>query len=99
MFRSAISKLLSRRSFSRSLENPLQVIKVARVGNTVVGYALIHLRRNRKSARLYSVAVLERWRQNGIGEMLVNAMQESATHRGKSLLSLEVRAFSNASQN
>ena len=83
---------LSRRSFSRSLKNPVQVMKVARVGNTAVGYALIHWRRNGKSARLYSLAVLERWRQNGIGEMLVNAMRNSAVHEGKRLLSLEVRA-------
>ncbi|NCW30292.1 MAG: N-acetyltransferase, partial [Alphaproteobacteria bacterium] len=55
-------------------------MKVARVGNTAVGYALIHWRRNGKSARLYSLAVLERWRQNGIGEMLVNAMRNSAAH-------------------
>jgi len=67
-------------------------MKVARVGNTAVGYALIHWRLNGKSARLYSLAVLERWRQNGIGEMLVNAMRNSAAHEGKRLLSLEVRA-------
>ena len=43
---------LSCRSFSRSLKNPVHVMKVARVGNTAVGYALIHWRRNGKSARL-----------------------------------------------
>ena len=91
-----LSDRLSRRSFSRSLKNPVQLLKVARVGNTAVGYALIHWRQNGKSARLYSLAVLERWRQNGIAAMLVNAMRKSAMHKDKRFLSLEVRANSSS---
>ena len=91
-----LSDRLSRRSFSRSLKNPVQLLKVARVGNTAVGYALIHWRQNGKSARLYSLAVLERWRQNGIAAMLVNAMRKSAMHKDKRFLTLEVRANSSS---
>jgi len=85
---------LSRQSFLYALKSPVQSVKVARAGDTLVGYGVIHWRRTGRSARLYSLAVLERWRQNGVATMLVQAVSERACKEGKGRLTLEVRADS-----
>ncbi len=57
-----------------------------------VGYAILHWRQTGQNARLYSLAVLERWRQQGIARRLIDNITGLAQEKGKTGLSLEVRA-------
>ena len=63
-----------------------------------VGYALILYRRNATVARLYSIAVDETARGQGIGPALVEEAARHAAQRGCRRLRLEVRRSNGAAQ-
>ena len=85
---------MSARAFDRALNSPTQRLVVARAGDIVAGYAVIHWRQRGKSARLYSIAVLAAWREKGVATQLIEAVRGHARGLGLSRLSLEVRANS-----
>ncbi|ETX11892.1 GNAT family acetyltransferase [Marinomonas ushuaiensis DSM 15871] len=82
---------LSRRSFRRAISSAGSSLLVAAgEGQSLLGYALLHLRQGTRLARLYSLAVSPQARGLGIGKALIQACEQKAIKKGKNLLRLEV---------
>ncbi|MBR7889239.1 peptidase C39 family protein [Marinomonas sp. A79] len=81
---------LSRRSFRRAINSAGSALFVAKRGDELLGYALLHLRQGTRLARLYSLAVSPSARGLGIGKLLIQACEKKALKQGKMLLRLEV---------
>lgn len=67
---------------------------VGRAGGSqeaLAGYVLVLFRSGSRKARIYSIAVDESWRGQGIGERLLRAAEQAAHERGCNLMRLEVR--------
>lgn len=83
---------LTRRSFRRFIAGHAATLVVAAVDSRqLMGYALILLRSNSRTARLYSIAVDPAARGRGFGEQLVQAAEEVARCHHRTSLRLEVR--------
>lgn len=82
---------LSRRSFGRLVEAPSAAVLVADVGNAVAGATVVLVRRNSRTARLYSIAVAPAFAGRGIGPALLAAGEDFARTRGADRMRLEVR--------
>jgi ribosomal-protein-alanine acetyltransferase len=89
---------MSARQWRRHLESLSAEIFVAIRERRVVGAAVLFFRRSHRVARLYSIAVAASERGRGIGETLLNAVEQSARRRGCRVLRLEVRADNIAAQ-
>ncbi|QPC43967.1 GNAT family N-acetyltransferase [Kaustia mangrovi] len=83
---------LSPRSIRRLIASPSAAVIVAETAGALVGYALVLFRRGSAVARLYSLAVADTARDQGLGARLVQAAQEAARARNAKMLRLEVRA-------
>ena len=59
--------------------------------NTVVGYILFFYRQNTDTARLYSIAVSEKFRGHGIARQLMARGERDIQQRGRHGVQLEVR--------
>ena len=70
------------------------VLLVAESSGRLAGYGLMIFRRDSAAARIYSLAVAEGFRGQGIGRALMQALEKAARRRCRSELRLEV-----ASQN
>jgi ribosomal protein S18 acetylase RimI-like enzyme len=83
---------LSARSLRDYLKSPSASVLVAEddAGN-LAGYAIVRFRRATSVARLYSIAVAEGVRGQGVGEQLLTASEEEARQRGDLFMRLEVR--------
>ncbi|TXS95701.1 GNAT family N-acetyltransferase [Parahaliea maris] len=81
---------ISRRSFRRWLRHRDCVFRVAVDGDTLLGYALVTLRRGTRLARLYSLAVDAAARGRGIAEALLGRVEQGAREAGALYLRLEV---------
>lgn len=81
---------LSRRAFKRFLGSETARLCVAERDGAVVGYALVIFRSNVAMARLYSMAVLETHRGQGIGRALLTRAEELSLDFGAPILRLEV---------
>ncbi|WP_270375250.1 GNAT family N-acetyltransferase [Marinicauda sp. Alg238-R41] len=92
----------ARRNLRRLLTRPSALVLLAERagehGPERVGYALILYRRNATVARLYSIAVDETARGQGIGPALVEEAARHAAQRGCRRLRLEVRRSNGAAQ-
>ena len=82
---------LSREQYRRHIAGNTSIILVAENGGQMVGSAAVFFRRNSDAARLYSVAVSDRARGQGIGGLLIDAAEHAARHRGSRRILLEVR--------
>ncbi len=81
---------LSSRRIKHWIEATNRIFLVAEVENIVVAYCLVLLHRGTRLARLYSIAVSSRTRGMGIGRLLLQAAEESASDRGRLYMRLEV---------
>lgn len=82
---------VSRRSFRDFLKKPWGPVIAAFIDGELAGYALAVMRRNGRSARIYSIAVDPRFSRRGVGWALLDACERLALRHGKSALTLEVR--------
>ncbi|MDR3177882.1 MAG: ribosomal protein S18-alanine N-acetyltransferase [Campylobacteraceae bacterium] len=81
---------MSRRNFIYHIKkNPLFVYEKDK---KICGYILFFLRKNSKKARVYSIAVSEKSRGEGIASKLLEKCFSHASQSGKNLITLEVRA-------
>lgn len=98
------SDRISRRSFRHALNSKNSAILVAVFqgegsdqgdeniisSESIVGYALLHLHQGTRLARLYSIAVVEEVRGNGVAQMLLESSETEALSKNKIMLRLEV---------
>lgn len=89
---------MSRRQFRHHLANPRACLRVLLHEKVIAGYALLLLHAGRDAARLYSIAVDERWRGRGFGAQLLADAEAQARRRGKARLRLEVRSDNRAAR-
>jgi len=82
---------LSRRAIRAFIASPRQPLLVAKIGGTLAGYAVLALRANSRLARLYSIAVDQRFGRRGVGRALMHSVEAHAARRGCAALRLEVR--------
>lgn len=83
---------MSPRQFRYHLRHPRNRLLVAEAGGTLLGAALLILRRDPQTARLYSIAVAEAARGKGVGRRLLLRCEREARHAGAGRLVLEVRS-------
>lgn len=84
---------LSRRSLARFLSGASPAsLRVAEHDGAIAGYALMLRRAGSKMARLYSIAVAETARGQGVGAALLADAERLMRAKGASALRLEVRA-------
>ena len=91
--RSFASDRLARRSLGRLLCRPSASLRVAaaKAGGTVHGYSLVLFRKGSSVARLYSIAVDDERRGEGLGRRLLADAEGVAARRRQRVLRLEVR--------
>ena len=82
---------VSRAQYRRHIAGATAAVLVAENDSRVLGSAVVFFRRGSDGARLYSVAVSDRARGQGIGDILVAAAEQAARHRGSRRIYLEVR--------
>ncbi|MCO6188048.1 GNAT family N-acetyltransferase [Rhizobium sp. L1K21] len=86
---------ISRRSWLRFLRKPGTVF-VIRDDDHIAAAAVLLLRTNSLTARLYSIAVASSARGRGYAQALLAACARNAQTRGREALSLEVRVSNDA---
>ncbi|MFW8591593.1 peptidase C39 family protein [Glaciecola sp. 2405UD65-10] len=81
---------LSRRQLRHWLKAHNKLIQVAIVNEKIVAYGLVILRKGTSLARLYSLAVLNEVRGNGIAISLILLLEKACIEQNKAYLRLEV---------
>jgi len=81
---------LSRRQYRKHLHSPTATVLVAASGQDVLGKALVFFNARSDIARLYSIAVSDAARGQGLGAVLLDAAEQTARLRGSRRLRLEV---------
>ncbi|MBI5032345.1 MAG: GNAT family N-acetyltransferase [Chloroflexi bacterium] len=79
----------------RAIEKQSRILLVARHGSTIVGTAQLDLctRQNGSHrAEVMKLLVHTAWRRQGIGEMLMQAIEQQARHAHRTTLVLDTRA-------
>ncbi len=92
------SDRLSRRSFRHLLSRANAITLLDEQQGQVIGYAMVLFNMGTSLARLYSIAVDERYRGQGIARQLVEAAEQAALDGECVMLRLEVRSDNTASQ-
>ncbi len=81
---------LSRRRFQHWIKASNRVFLVAEKNRQVLAYGLVLLHRGTRLARLYSIAVSQLARGQGIGTQLLLALEQAASDKGRLAMRLEV---------
>ncbi|WP_237059941.1 GNAT family N-acetyltransferase/peptidase C39 family protein [Microbulbifer sediminum] len=87
---------LSRRRLRHWVTADNCVFLLAERDTSLLGYALVILRRGTRLARLYSLAVASSARGQGIGRCLVSAVERAASDSGRFFMRLEVAEHNQA---
>lgn len=87
---SFVTDKLSRRSFRHWLMTEHRALLVAEITHQIVGYILIIYHPGTRLARVYSLAVLQNYRGQGIAKQLMLAGEHAARDSGRLYLRLEV---------
>ena len=82
---------MSARQMRRHLDSVSAMVVVATAQRHLLGAAVLFLRSRSRVGRLYSIAVAAGARGRGIGEALLQAIEQAAAKRGCDRLRLEVR--------
>ncbi len=82
---------VSRGSFAYALRAPERPVIAATIEDELAGYVLLALRKGRRSARIYSIAVDPRFARRGVGAALIAAAEKFALQQKREALTLEVR--------
>jgi len=82
---------VSRRALRNFLRAPHRPIIAATIDGELGGYALVALRKRARVARIYSIAVAQRFARRGIGLALLQAAEKYARLNHRAALRLEVR--------
>ncbi|MEO7324040.1 MAG: GNAT family N-acetyltransferase [Dokdonella sp.] len=89
---------MSERQWRRHLGSLSADVLVAVRERRIVGAAVLFRRRGSDIARLYSIAIAASERGNGIGAILLDAVEQAAHRQGSRRLRLEVRSDNVAAQ-
>jgi ribosomal protein S18 acetylase RimI-like enzyme len=81
---------LSRRRFQHWIKASNRVFLVAEKNRQLLAYGLVLLHKGTRLARLYSIAVSALARGQGIGKMLLLALEQAAMEQGRLAMRLEV---------
>ena len=82
---------MSRRALRYALKSETQIIFVALSENVVIGYACLQWRQAGSATRLYSIAVLDSYRKQGVASELFNYIFNFSRDLGHARITLEVR--------
>jgi len=97
------SDAISRSGFSRFLRQSSARLLVADAGESgtpdIVGYGLLLLRANTTTARIYSLAISDKWRGKGLGTQLLAGLENLAIDAGCVRIRLEVRVENSNARN
>jgi ribosomal-protein-alanine acetyltransferase len=80
-----------RRSFAYYLRAPQRPVIAATIEGALAGYVLIALRKDVRSARIYSIAVDPRFARRGVASALLAAAEKFALRHERHSITLEVR--------
>ncbi len=89
--RSFVFDRMARRSLRRLIDGTSASLRVAVKRGELQGYHLVLFRKGSLVARLYSIAVDDRYRGAGLGARLLADAESVAGERGRNVLRLEVR--------
>jgi ribosomal protein S18 acetylase RimI-like enzyme len=81
---------ISRRSFFGFFLGSSSVLFVALDGRILIGYGLVLYKKGSSLARLYSIAVAQKYKGKGFGTKILNALEEAAVARNAAYMRLEV---------
>ncbi|MBT1449764.1 peptidase C39 family protein [Glaciecola sp. XM2] len=81
---------LSKRRFAHWVSATNAIFLVAQDSDTLLGYALVILRKGSRSARLYSIAIAQAARGKGVGQQLLLTCEAQAVAMGSLFMRLEV---------
>lgn len=81
---------LSRRSFRHWITTEHKALLVAELAGQIVGYVLVIYHPGTRLARIYSLAILQEYRGQGIAKQLIMAGEKAASDSGRLYLRLEV---------
>lgn len=87
---------ISRAQWRRHIASDTACVLVAGPPGRIAGAAVVFHRRNSRRARLYSLAVAEASRGQGLAKALLKAAEMEALRRGCTALDLEVRTDNRA---
>ena len=82
---------INRRNMRHLLKSPSACCIGAYCENQLIGGLILLFRITSRSARIYSLAVLEQLRGKGVGQQLLKEAEKEALRRGCTRLRLEVR--------
>lgn len=83
---------MTRRALKSAIRSPTQLVYVASAKGVVAGFMVLHIRRNSRLIRLYSIAVLSGFRGQGIATRLIEQAFRLGRMHGRRHITLEARA-------
>lgn len=88
----------TREDFQYHLKNPKSIFAVAEINREIIGYVagIIYQGIQSKVGRIYSMAVLPKFRTRGIGSRLLEYFEREAAKEGSQSVTLEVRKTNRA---